>query len=254
MPELTVIYENVLEKIDFPDSFGSAENDLLTSLSSYEDLYTSLYEIMLASVSASNEYDDSSSSALAEIMQKFGKAGTIMEEAENNSDAYTKTMLAVEESISNDSEIAEYINSENSTEEEKAAAEEYFSEINSFISSELGNITFSSETWLEDSGYMSKSELESAAEALRNKLNTTETPKTCMLSKYILLKTCDLLSEAGELCEESEFKADFKNELYIDYFCKYASAAIFLSSYYYENYNRGLTLEDFPLDETMGIL
>ena len=56
-----------------------------------------------------------------------------------------------------------------------------------------------------------------AADAIRDKLNSTKTPAVCTLDREIMLICCDLLEQAGNDVKTGALEDDGKNEKYIEF-------------------------------------
>lgn len=100
---------------------------------------------------------------------------------------------------------------ENLNEEERSAKEEYYKETGAVVNEAMAFITdiySAAENPLE---------FEVAADKIRKKLNSTDTPKNCMLEKDIMLICCDLMEQAGEEIYKGAFKYSGNNEYYIKF-------------------------------------
>ncbi len=100
---------------------------------------------------------------------------------------------------------------ENSSEEEKAAKEEYYKE--------TGAVVNEATAFMTDiySAAENPLEFEVAADKIRKELNSADTPESCMLEKEIMLICCDLLDQAGENIYKGAFKYSGNNEYYIKF-------------------------------------
>ena len=95
--------------------------------------------------------------------------------------------------------------------EDKAARDKYCSEIGKTVENAM--------SFLDDysTAVESSDKFKSAAETIRNKLESTETPDICVFDREIMISCCDLLEKAGESVDKGAFTKDGNNVEYIEF-------------------------------------
>ncbi|MCD8091229.1 MAG: copper amine oxidase N-terminal domain-containing protein [Clostridiales bacterium] len=131
-------------------------------------------------------------------------------------------------------EIEEYnaeANEDTLTDAQKKGMDSYRREIGEYVTEQVNTIKNASDAYKNGSVFVN------AATNIRNRINSTPAPKYCLLDKQVMLRACDLITQAGTAIKNGAYTKDGKNEYFIEYLAVMSAGNILFNKALGDYYN-----------------